>query len=245
MRSYWDERAKENAPWYVDTSLDYEHPDMERFFADGRRIVGYAFDDSPVVPPRYGVALEIGCGLGRVCLGLSERFERVLGLDISVDMGTRARKLVPDPRVSFIVGDGSSLGMVRDGSVEAVFSFTVFQHIPSIKVIETYIEEAGRVLSPGGMFVFQWNNTGASLWWAWRRRLLGALRRVGISRDSHERDAAAFLGSRVSMRRITAALERAGMDLHHVKNAETLYAFAWAVRRTSDDSGLTPRTPEA
>jgi len=24
MRSYWDERASENAPWYVDTTLNYD-----------------------------------------------------------------------------------------------------------------------------------------------------------------------------------------------------------------------------
>lgn len=231
MRSYWNERAKENAPWYVDTSLAFDQPDMEKFFAEGRRIVAYAFDDAAFSVPSNRFALEIGCGLGRVCLALADRFDHVLGIDIAPDMGAQARRLVTDPRVSFVLGDGSSLGMVRTGSVDAVFSFTVFQHIPSIKVISKYIEETGRTLAPGGMFVFQWNNSGGTIWWAIRRRLIGLLRRVGLSRDVHGRDDPAFLGSRVSLRRIKAALERGGMQLNEAKNLGTLYAFAWAVRR--------------
>jgi hypothetical protein len=37
MRNFWDEAARTNAVWYVDTSLDFNHPDMESFFSMGRR----------------------------------------------------------------------------------------------------------------------------------------------------------------------------------------------------------------
>ena len=50
MREYWDERARLNAPWYVDTSLAFDAPDMERFFESGRRTVGMAFEDVVVRP---------------------------------------------------------------------------------------------------------------------------------------------------------------------------------------------------
>jgi len=232
MRSYWNERASQNAPWYVDTSLQYEQPDMDQFFETGRRIVSYAFDDVPVAPATYGTALEIGSGLGRVCLALSERFDNILGVDIAPEMTARARQLVPDSRIAFVVGDGSSLGVVRSASVDAVFSFTVFQHIPSIPVIERYIEEAGRVLKPGGMFVFQWNNIPGSWRWAARRKILSAVRHLPLMRDPTERDAPAFLGSRVSLRRIEGAVERGNMDIRHTKGLGTLYGFAWAVRRS-------------
>ncbi len=231
MRAYWNDRAKENAPWYVDTSLQYDEPDMEQFFADGRRIVDYAFDDPAFSVSNSHFALEIGCGLGRVCQALSDRFAHVLGVDIAPDMAAQARRLVTEPRVSFAIGDGVTLALVKSASVDAVFSFTVFQHIPSIKVIELYIEDAGRVLVPGGMFVFQWNNSGGTFWWSVRRRLIGFLRRMGLARDARERNAASFLGSRVSVRRVRAALERGGMELRDVQNTGNLYAFAWAVRR--------------
>src|SRR5438093_9964969 len=90
MRTYWDEAARTNAAWYVDTSLEYDHPDMERFFSTGRRIVSEALDGSPVAPPGYSTAVEIGSGLGRVCLALADRFERAIGVDISPEMVQRA-----------------------------------------------------------------------------------------------------------------------------------------------------------
>jgi SAM-dependent methyltransferase len=107
----------------------------------------------------------------------------------------------------------------------------VFQHIPSVEVIERYIVDAGRILKPGGVFVFQWNNTPGVLRWRIKRALLSWGQRVGIAKERHERHAAEFLGSRVSMPRIQAALERAGLQLEHTKGEDTLYAWAWA-RRT-------------
>ena len=101
MRAYWDDAARRNAVWYVDTSLSYEGPDMDRFFETGRRIVSEALDGSPVPLPGTGTAVEIGAGLGRVCRALADRFDRVVGLDVSPEMVERARGLVDDPRVSF------------------------------------------------------------------------------------------------------------------------------------------------
>src|SRR4051794_26873835 len=71
MREYWDERARVNAPWYVDTSLSFDEPDMERFFESGREIVSVALESAPVAPPSNGLAVEIGSGLGRMCVALA------------------------------------------------------------------------------------------------------------------------------------------------------------------------------
>jgi SAM-dependent methyltransferase len=230
MRNFWDEAARTNAVWYVDTSLDFNHPDMESFFSTGRTIVSEALDGSPMTPPGRSVALEIGSGLGRVCLALADRFDRVVGVDISPEMVQRASELVPDPRVSFRVGDGASLQGIDDASVDLVLSFTVFQHIPRIDVIERYLEEAGRVLRPGGLLVFQWNNGGASAWWAARRAVLAGLQKTGLKAERHLRNAPEFLGSRVPLDRIKSAVARGGMDLKQTKGLGSLFAWAWAVR---------------
>jgi SAM-dependent methyltransferase len=230
MRRYWDERARLNAPWYVDTSLSYYDPDLDRFFETGRVIAGEALEGAPR-DVGTAVALEIGCGLGRICVALSERFDRVVGVDISSEMLRRAREVASRPGVSYLLGDGASLAQVRDGVVDLVLTFTVFQHIPSIGVIERYVHEAGRVLRPGGLFVFQWNNTPGSVRWGLRRVLLSAAQRVGIRRERFGRHAPEFLGSRVSMARMRRALEGAGLELVRVRGEGSLYAWAWAVRR--------------
>lgn len=230
MRTFWDEAARTNAAWYVDTSLDFDHPDMERFFSTGRTIVSEAIDGSPVEPAGRAKAIEIGSGLGRVCLALADRFDEVVGIDISPEMVRRAGELVSEPRVSFVVGDGATLSGIDDASTDLVLSFTVFQHIPRVEVIEHYLEEAGRVLRPGGLFVFQWNNGGASAWWAARRAVLAGLQRTGFKAERYRRHAPQFLGSRVPLARIERALSRGGMEVRQTKGLGTLYSWVWAVR---------------
>jgi SAM-dependent methyltransferase len=228
MRDYWDEKARENAAWFVDTSLAYDDPNMEKFFANGEEIVRYALDGSPVAPAGHGLALEIGSGLGRICKALSGHFDRVIGVDISPEMVAKATDLVGSDKVTFRLGDGASLAGVDDASVDLVLSFTVFQHIPSIEVIEAYLREAGRVLKPGGVFVFQWNNTPGARRWAARRWLLSLLQRTGVSRERYGRHAPEFLGSRVPLGRVEAALASSGVKVRKTQDTGQLYAWAWA-----------------
>ena len=231
MRAFWDERARLNAVWYVDTSLSFDDPDMATFFETGRKIVAEALDGTPFSPPGRELAVEIGSGVGRVCLALADRFDRVVGIDVSPEMVRRARELVPDERITFELGDGATLGSLASGSVDLVLSFTVFQHIPDRAVIEHYLEEAGRVLRPGGVVVFQWNNTPGALRWALKRTLLDLAQRLRLRPERYGRNAREFLGSRVPLDHIRAALDRAGLELKETRGLGTLFAWAWAVRR--------------
>lgn len=230
MRSYWDEGARKNAVWYVDTSLDYDEPDLDRFFETGKTIVAQALDDAPAQPAGHGLAVEIGCGLGRICQALAPRFDRVVGVDISPEMLKQAREIVTDPKVEFVLGDGVSLGALETASADLVLSFTVFQHIPSVSVICDYLTEAGRVLKPGGVMVFQWNNEPGALYWRLRRSVLSVLQRTGLRREKYGRHAPEFLGSRVPLNQVEAALHKGGLQLKGVRGADTLFAWAWARR---------------
>lgn len=229
MRTYWDERAKENAAWYVDTSLSYDDPDMEQFWQQGERIIEIALDEPPAqAPTRHELAVEIGSGLGRNCKALAGRFDRVVGVDIAPEMVRRATELVP--AATFELVDGASLAPVAAGTADFVFSFTVFQHIPDVAVIERYIEEAGRVLRSGGVFAFQWNNEPGHLRWKARRTLLAALQRTGLRREQYARHAPQFLGSKVPVETVKQALARGGLELATTRDLGSLYAWAWAVK---------------
>jgi SAM-dependent methyltransferase len=231
MRAYWDDGARRNAAWYVDTTLCYEEPDMAAFLAGGEHIVAELFDRVPVAPAGREVAVEIGSGLGRVCLALAARFERVIGVDISPEMVRRARELVSDPRISFQIGDGLGLGGVDDASADLVLSFTVFQHIPRPAIVHEYLAEAARVLRPGGLLVFQWNNIPGARRWAIRRTILSVLQRTGLHTERHRLHAPEFLGSRIPLPPVRRTLEQSGLELRGTANLGTLFAQAWAVRR--------------
>jgi SAM-dependent methyltransferase len=241
MRAYWDDAARRNAAWYVDTSLGFDEPDMERFFATGEEIARIAHRDAPVQASGRQRALEIGCGLGRVCRALAADFEQVDGIDISEEMLARARELVTDDRVRFHHGDGESLAGIEDASVDLVVSFTVFQHIPEPAVIARYVAEAGRVLRPGGVLSFQWNNQAGPWRWRARRAVLDALQRSGLRPERHGRNAAEFLGSRVPLRRVRAMLDDAGLELAATTGEGTLYAWAWATKPVPESPGRADR----
>jgi SAM-dependent methyltransferase len=241
MRTYWDGNARRNAAWYVDTSLGWDAPDMEAFFETGRNIVEALVDGAPVAPTGRAMAIEIGSGLGRVCVPLADRFERVVGVDVSPEMVQRASQLVSDPRISFRVGNGMGLPSVDDETVDLVVSFTVFQHVPETSIVHDYLAEAGRVLRPGGLLAFQWNNERGARRWAARRAVLSALQRTGLHRERYDRHAREFLGVRIPLAPLQRTLSEHGLELVGTEGLGTLYAMAWAVRRPEPD-GLTARS---
>jgi ubiquinone/menaquinone biosynthesis C-methylase UbiE len=105
----------------------------------------------------YGVGLEscleIGCGAGRLTKQLAYAFDRVYAVDVSEDMIRCARKAVGS-NVEFSVIDGLHLPQA-DGSVTAVFSALVLQHLDDVEIGLGYFREFFRVLAPGGTLMIQ------------------------------------------------------------------------------------------
>jgi ubiquinone/menaquinone biosynthesis C-methylase UbiE len=237
MRGFWDARGRENAPWYVDTSLDFDNPDMEAFWATGQDIVRQALVEAPVRPTGSGMAVEIGSGLGRICRALRVNFDRVVGIDIAPSMVEQARTLVPDEGVSFLLGDGESLAGIADASVDFLVTFTVFQHQTTTTTIARYLMEAGRVLAPGGVLAAQWNNIPEAEYARskaqWRRRhrlsqlpLIG--RRFGQSPQHGRTVAPQFLGTTATVTFMREALAAAGLTMAGTRDEGTLFAWVWA-----------------
>ena len=111
-------------------------------------------------------ALEIGCGPGRLLRPMSRHFVQIDGVDVSDEMIALARKKLADiPHAHPHATDGSNLALFEDATFDFVYSYAVFQHIPSREVVFSYLREAHRVLKPGGLARLQFNglaNTGAS-----------------------------------------------------------------------------------
>jgi methyltransferase family protein len=95
--------------------------------------------------------LEIGAGAGRMTHRLAELYGRVIALDVSDKMLQLGRgNLAGVGKVEWVVGSGADLDVVPACSVDDVFSYITLEHVPSAAAVLRYLEEAGRVLRPGG-----------------------------------------------------------------------------------------------
>jgi len=95
-----------------------------------------------------GACVEIGCGPGRVTAAMAADFRDVLALDVSPDLLERAGRAVP-PNVELRAVDGCEIP-ASSASIDAVFSVHVLMHLERPADVRRYLEEARRVLAPGG-----------------------------------------------------------------------------------------------
>jgi SAM-dependent methyltransferase len=159
MRQDWDERARENARFYVNTErTDWTE---EEYYASGELTVAEEIltDLQNICQgkdPRRMKVLEIGCGTGRVTRALAQVFGSVWAVDVSGEMIEQARQALKDyPNAHVLQNNGMDLAVIPESDFDFAFSIIVFQHIPSYEVIENYVAEVRRLLRPGALFKFQ------------------------------------------------------------------------------------------
>jgi SAM-dependent methyltransferase len=159
MRADWNQRALEDANYYV--AFGRRDQSDDEFYETAREVLaGLNLEMKRLGPgnQRARRALEIGCGPGRLIKSMSSRFGEIHGVDVSDEMIRIGReKLRGIPHAHLHATDGSSLGMFADDSFDMVYSYAVFQHIPSKEVVLEYLRETHRVLKPGGIFRGQLN----------------------------------------------------------------------------------------
>ena len=108
--------------------------------------------------PRARRALEIGCGPGRLIRPLSRHFGEIHGVDVSDEMVRLARERLQGVAHAHVhAGNGAELPQFADESFDLVYSYAVFQHIPSRDVVLSYLRETHRVLKPNGLVRMQFN----------------------------------------------------------------------------------------
>jgi len=159
MRADWNQRALEDAKYYV--AFGRREQSDDEFYETAREVLTSLEREMKHLRPgnfRVRRALEIGCGPGRLVWPLSARFGEIHGVDVSDEMIRLGReKLRGIPHAHLHATDGSSLNMFADESFDFVYSYAVFQHIPSKEVVREYLRETKRVLKPGGIFRGQLN----------------------------------------------------------------------------------------
>ena len=156
----WEELAAEDPLWAVLTEPSRRHggwnadeflrtgdEEIEQLLARGRDLG---------VPAELGRALDFGCGAGRLTRALAGRFRFCVGVDISEGMVAEARRLNAGcARCAFVVNEAAHLRRFPDASFDLVYSTLVLQHLPSRRLVASYLAEFMRLVAPGGVAVFQ------------------------------------------------------------------------------------------
>ena len=172
----WEQRGDE---W----STAWGGPAMQWHGAILPRI--HAFLPAPTI-------LEIACGYGRWTQYLASQCQRLLAVDLSEECIAACRqRFAAHDHLEYFVNDGRSLDMVRDGSVDFVFSFDSLVHADA-SVLQAYVTQLARILRPEGAAFLHHSNLGEYAYYDTVHRipkLQAILSRLGIlERDLHWRD---------------------------------------------------------
>jgi SAM-dependent methyltransferase len=154
MKEMWNKRAEEDAFFYVESA--FWDGDIDKFFALGEEradlLLKPVFEATQINPSTTRL-LEIGCGVGRFSRAFARTFKTVIAIDVSEQMIAKASELSPQskhPGLTFQATDGTSMSFISSEAIDLVFSYEVFQHMPSAEIILSNLKEVGRVLSPTG-----------------------------------------------------------------------------------------------
>lgn len=230
MQRFWDDRARENALYFVDNNLDYDQPDRGAFWSRGEGVLDQMLDTVGLTIASSAEVLDIGCGVGRLTAALARRSRLVYGLDVSSEMLALARSYNAElPNVEWLQGDGHGLDNLADGSVDGCFSHVVFQHVPEPEITLGYVREIGRVLRPGGWALFQVSTDPRvhRPQQERRTRLRGLLRA-----DRRYRQERAWWGSAVEVPALRAAATEGGLVIERLVGEGSQYTTVLARRRS-------------
>lgn len=111
---------------------------------------------SPFLPSAH--TLEIAPGFGRATQFLVPASEKLTLVDLTpACIDACKERFAKYDHISYHVNDGKSLDMIEDGSIDFVFSWDSLVHAED-DVLESYLEQLGRKLRPGGTGVFHHSN---------------------------------------------------------------------------------------
>lgn len=116
-------------------------------------LLNFVGDESRPILRGKGVALDFGCGPGRMISRLNPRFERIDGVDISARLLNIARKECP--KSNFYITKGNDLGGAPKNHYDYIYSTLCFQHIASRSIRNDILKSISEHLKETGVCVIQ------------------------------------------------------------------------------------------
>jgi len=170
-KNKWNKLAEENPRYYVVSRKGRDITESD-FQEVGRKnyeelISGDITLKERLVNFNNKKVLDIGCGLGRLEEFFSPNFKEVYGVDISEQMVEQAKERLKKYRnIHLSSTDGITLPFDK-GFFDFVFSYLVFQHMPSREVVEKNFIEVFRVLKENGIAKIQIRGGHTPFKWQW------------------------------------------------------------------------------
>jgi SAM-dependent methyltransferase len=159
----WDKFAQNDARGYIWTIRQGNDP--QEFWRSGEHTVECEF--LPLMRARNVrpvLALELGCGVGRLALPLARHFQHVAGVDISRSMIQQAfsaarERCINNASFRAIAGPEDFLRLARSSATrfDFIYSLLVFQHIPDLSTIEGYLRVVRVLLHHRGLAYLQFD----------------------------------------------------------------------------------------
>lgn len=108
--------------------------------------------------PSSSKVLDMGCGAGFLTHELASAGHEVTGVDLSEESLNIARKL--DTKGTYLRADVTAIPL-ESGSFDAVCAMDLLEHVENPKAV---VQEAARLLKPGGLFFFHTFNRTFLSW---------------------------------------------------------------------------------
>lgn len=159
----WSTLGNTEPHWSVLTHNNFKQSNLSEniseFYATGKDAVhlfSSALSRAGITLDKNMTCLELGCGVGRITIWLSEIFKKVIAVDISNNHLNIAKAALAERSIGNV--ETKLLGKIEDidafGSFDAFFSIIVLQHNPP-PVIYTLMKSILNRLNRGGIAYFQ------------------------------------------------------------------------------------------
>lgn len=129
QKNVWEKNAKEDPLWSILTDPNKRNKwDLNDFFATGEKFIDEIIDHGHLVGVHLGhkdkVALDFGCGVGRLTQALANHYGKVIGVDISPTMVELAILYNQwEINCQYILNQEPNLARIEDHSIDLVFSY--------------------------------------------------------------------------------------------------------------------------
>ena len=156
----WEDLGNVDPLWAIFSQPErkYNKWDINEFFITGDRDVSSVMECAVRLghPAGREIALDFGCGVGRLTRALARYFRHCYGVDVSESMIAKAKELNRSvPNCEFLVNVTENLSIFNENAFDLIYAKWVLQHLPSTMMIRSYIAEFIRTLKPAGLLVFQ------------------------------------------------------------------------------------------